>query len=79
MGAFGNGLVGGMNQMGGLQLQQQLAKQMQGQNQEALGKQIVAGSQQAPGFEMPQNMMPQLQMQDLRSRILSSMLQGGRF
>ena len=77
MGAFGSGLASGMNQMQGFQLQNQLQQQLQGQNQEALGKKIVQGSQQAPGFEMPQAMMPELQMQDLRSRILQSMLMGG--
>lgn len=83
MGAFGSGLASGMQSMQGLGLQQQMAQQMQGMNQEALGKKIVQGSQQAPGFEMPTNMMPELQMQDLRSRILQSMLgqgmMGGRF
>ena len=74
MGAFGSGLASGMQSMQGLGLQQQMAQQMQGQNQEALGKKIVQGSQQAPGFEMPTNMMPELQMQDLRSRILQSMM-----
>lgn len=83
MGAFGSGLVGGMQQMAGLQMRNEMEQQMRGLNQEALGKQIVAGAQKGPGFEMPQDMMPQLQMQDLRSRILASMLgghgMGGRF